>query len=356
LKEITVPEDTYYDKIYQDVSVGNAPDLANFGDQNLAQFIDAGLLEPLDDYIEKAGFSVADWVPAANLAKGKDGKTYAVIFQSNPRALVYNKEMLEAANLTVPTNLDEFLAAVRALRNTEKQTFGFVLPSKPGEAAATYFESTSFFKGFGADYFRDGKPSVDTPEMKNALRVYKSLYDEGLIPRGVARNDYRQLFARGKIAMYVTGPFVFGMADEIDPEVGKQLQATTMPFPGGKTAALTVFLGVPKDAQNKQLATDFLMLMLEDKWQRRNVELVKVITARRGMAGDFAKTHSWYSAFEKAAETAESFAPAGFEKHGSEIAKIVSQRIEVMLSTNASADETAVQMQADLEEFAASAN
>ncbi|TIX53115.1 MAG: hypothetical protein E5V33_27340, partial [Mesorhizobium sp.] len=75
--------------------------------------------------------------------------------------------------------------------------------------------------GFGGGYFKDGKPSANSPETIAALRFYKQLFDENLIPRAVETGVYRDMFAHGKVGMYATGSFIASVVEGADKDVYK---------------------------------------------------------------------------------------------------------------------------------------
>jgi hypothetical protein len=62
---INVPISAFWDKQYTDVTAGNPPDIVTLFDPHIVTFLEAGLLEPLNPYLEKAGFSLKDFVPTA---------------------------------------------------------------------------------------------------------------------------------------------------------------------------------------------------------------------------------------------------------------------------------------------------
>src|SRR5262249_44170109 len=156
--------------------------------------------------------------------------------------------------------------------------------------------------GFGGGFFKDGKPNATAPETIAALRFIKSLHDEQLIPRGMEVNAYRQLFIEGKVGMYSTGAFFAASVASGNKETFAHLHAIPLPFPSGKTISITVFLGVPKAARNKDLAARLLMRMLKDDIQERIVTVGKTVPGRVGMIpASFAVDNKWFKAFEQAA-------------------------------------------------------
>lgn len=348
---INIPFAAFWDKQYADVTAGTPPDIVTLFDPEIRGYIEAGLLEPLDLYLEAAGYSLDDFQATAVLAE-EDGHIYAVPNQLNPRALFYNKALLAEVGLEPPTDVDEFLAAVEALREPETQQFGFATASKPGNPSLMYIETTPIFVGFNGGFFNDGAPNVTSPAMIEALTLYKRLYDDRLIPRGVDTSTYREMFAQGKVAMYASGAFIAGAVELANQEIFEDLAAVPLPFPAGESMSITVFLAIPKGAPNKDAAAEFLMTMLEDQWQQRLVEIVKAYPARKGFVTDqFLAENPWFQAFETAARTASSYAPEGVEQYGPEIMKIIADHLENMLFNDVVPEKVAEELQVELEQF-----
>ena len=353
VKNVTVPIAVFWDKQFADVASGNPADIATLYDPDLRAYIEADMLEPLDSYLAAAGISVDKLVPTERLAQ-KGGKTYAIPYTLNARALFYNGKLFREAGLQPPANVDEFMAAVRKLRKPEAQQFGYATISKPGAANLVYIEIMPIVMGFGGGFFKDGKPSANTPETIAALKFIKTLYDEQLIPRGMDTTTYRQLFVQGKVGMYATGSFFAGVVASGDKETYASLGARPLPLPTDKTMSLTAFFAIPKGAKNKDVAGKLLMRLLKEDIQASIVTTGKTYPGRIGMVpASFVQENPWFKAFEQASLTARSYAPEGVEQYGNEIVKIVAEHVEAMLFTGVSAEDTGNNLQKALTAFMA---
>ncbi|TIR48668.1 MAG: sugar ABC transporter substrate-binding protein [Mesorhizobium sp.] len=353
INDAFVPISVFWEKQLSDVINGNAPDIVTLYDTDVRAYIERGLLEPLDEQLKAAGFNSTDLVPSRKLAE-KGGKLYAVPWVTNARALFYNEKLFNDAGLKPPTNVDEFYAAAKALTDPEARQFGFALPAKPGSGNTMYIEIMPLIAGFGGGFFKDGKPSADSPETIAALKLYQRLYAENLIPRGVDLVNYRNMFAQGKIGMYASGSFMASVTANANPEVYKNLRAEVLPFPGHQTISVNVFFGIPKTAKNKELAAKVLMRMLSDDMQLKIAQAGKAHPGRKDvLPASFFDQNPWFKAFQEATQTAKSYAPEGAEQYGDEIVKIVTANIEAMLFNNVSPEETAARIQTALTDFMA---
>jgi len=334
---------------------GHPPDIATLYDPDIRAYIERDLLEPLDDVLKDAGVAPDGLVPTAQLGI-KAGRVYGIPMQVNVRALYYNSTLLAEADIAnPPKNLADFMAAVRALRKPDKQQFGFATISKPGNVGVSFVDVMPIVVGFGGGFFADGKPAATAPVNVAALKFLKQLYDEGLIPRGTDVNAYRQMFQDGKVAMYVSGPFMAAATEQRSPETYRALRTTLLPFPGdGRTIAVTVFWAIPKGAQNPDLAKRFLTTLLEDRWQKSIVKWIKASPARKNMiTPEFTDQYPWYGGFLRSIPLATSYAPQGAEQYGAEVAKVVMDHIEGMLFTGIAPDDAATNMQKALQALVA---
>jgi multiple sugar transport system substrate-binding protein len=353
VRNITIPQAAFFDKQFADVAAGNPADVATLYDPDIRAYIEADLLEPLDDYYATAGINIDTLIPTRALAQ-KNGKIYGVPFQINARALFYNEKLLQDVGLQPPKDFAEFQSAIRKLRKPEAQQFGYATVSKPGNSPVFYVEIMPIVVGFGGGFFKDGAPNATAPETIAALKFLKSVYDEQLIPRGMEINAFRQMFIEGKIGMYATGGFFAGSIANGNKETFANLNAIPLPFPSGKTIAITVFLSVPKAAKNKELAARLLLRMLKDGMQQTIVAVGKTVPGRVGMIPTgFVQENRWFRAFERAALTATSYAPQGVEQYGGEIVKIVVEHVEEMLFKNTPVEESAGRLQKALGDFIA---
>jgi len=350
----TVPFAEYHDKIYAELMAGNPPDIVVPYDPQIRQYIEADLLEPLNPWLEEAGYNLDSFYPIARMAE-KDGQIYAIVYGINPRVLMYNKVMFEKAGLNVPTNVEDFMKAIRTLRDPQKGQFGFATMAASGAASSTYLEIMPIIVGFGGSFVKDGRANATAPETIAALQFIKDLYDEQLIPIGQDFLVYRDMLCAGKVASLTIGGFIYGTCEAKNPEVASQLSAAPLPFPGGGTISVNTFWAIPRDAKDKDAAARFLMKLLEDKWQRLVPEHTIAIPARPGMVSDtFLRENPWFQALVDVADKAVSYAPGGAEQYAPEIMEIVVKHYQSMLFQNLPAEEAAKNMQTELEKYLAS--
>jgi multiple sugar transport system substrate-binding protein len=151
------------------------------------------------------------------------------------RVIFYRSDLLARAGYdSVPRTWDGWLAAMRALKaQMGRDRWPILLPTNewPQPVALAFQAGSPLLKGgdrYGA--FRD-------PEFRRAFELYISLYREGLAPAlGATQiSNVFDEFARGNIAMYITGPWNLG---EFKRRLPDSLQGRwgTAPLPGPAAA------------------------------------------------------------------------------------------------------------------------
>ena len=149
--------------------------------QEVQQFIQNGYLAEVSDLLADEEFDSADFISAAlgGYAQNgaNDGKYYGVPLVTERQVLFYRKDLLEKANLEVPTNLDELMAAAEALDGIEDGVVGFTGRGK-GNPAVTQF--STYLYSFGGDFidFETNKATINTPEAVAAFEYYGKLLRE----------------------------------------------------------------------------------------------------------------------------------------------------------------------------------
>ncbi|PID97898.1 MAG: Tat pathway signal sequence domain protein [Actinobacteria bacterium] len=153
-----------------------------------------------------------------------DGKTYGLPLNSNNLALYYNKELLNAAGMEVPTTWDELKAVAKA--TTKDDVSGLAISAVKNEQGT--FQFLPFVWQTGGELNTYDKSGAE------ALTYLKSLLDDGSMSPAVAnysQEDARTQFAAGKVAMMFNGPWELQNLGDLPFEWG------VAPLPKGQAAA-----------------------------------------------------------------------------------------------------------------------
>ncbi len=238
---VTLEENVLRQRVTTDITTkGGQFDVMTIGMYETPIWGKNGWLVPLDDL--SADYDVGDLLPAMRDGLSYDGTLYAAPFYGESSMIMYRKDLMEKAGLTMPDAPDwKFVAeAARAMTDKAGETYGICLRGKAGWGENMAF-LTTLANSFGARWFdEDWKPQFDSPEWKAAIDFYLDLMaDAG--PPGASGNGFNEnlsLFQQGKCGMwidatvaasFVTNPKDSTVADKVGfalaPDDGKGKRA-----------------------------------------------------------------------------------------------------------------------------------
>jgi len=228
LNWVTLEENVARQKMTTDVATkGGQFDVLTIGTYEAPIWAKKGWLAPLDKL--GADYDVDDLLPAIRAGLSYDGKLYAAPFYGESSYIMYRKDLMEKAGLTMPDKPTWEFIRQAADKMTDKAAgvYGVCLRGKPGWGENMAF-LTAMSNSFGARWFNEEwEPQFNSPEWKDALNFYVSLMKaDG--PPGASSNGFNEnlaLFSDGKCGMWidatVAGGFVTNAAkSKISDKVG----------------------------------------------------------------------------------------------------------------------------------------
>jgi sorbitol/mannitol transport system substrate-binding protein len=218
LEWVTLEENVLRQRVTTDIATkGGAFDVLTIGTYEVPIWAKQGWLLPLENL--GADYDVDDILPAIRGGLTVDGKLYAAPFYGESSMVMYRKDLMEKAGLTMPDAPTwEFIAdAARKMTDRAADINGVCLRGKAGWGENMAF-LTATANSFGARWFDESwKPQFDQPEWKQTLQFYVDLMkDAG--PAGASSNGYNEnmaLFQQGKCGMWIDATVAAGAL--IDP-------------------------------------------------------------------------------------------------------------------------------------------
>ncbi|NBB97767.1 MAG: extracellular solute-binding protein [Alphaproteobacteria bacterium] len=137
---------------------------------SIVPLMNAGLLRPLDDLVEKHGASLQ----SSQLVR-IEGQVMAVAFMANAQHMFYRSDVLEQAGVAAPTTLDEVLAAAEAIQSQGIMEHPVAIVSGAGWNLAQ--EYVNLYLGHGGSFFEPGSaaPAINNEAGLAALEALKGL-------------------------------------------------------------------------------------------------------------------------------------------------------------------------------------
>ena len=207
---------------------GNAaPDILNI--DLFAAYQDEGLLLPAKDYVSDETY--AKLYPAFLDQSVVDGTVWAIPDLASARAMYYNKDILDAAGVEVPTTWDELKAACEKIKAYDSSIYpwGIDMTTDEGQAAAAYYIWNN-----GGDFTdADGNWTLNSPENVEAVEYAVGLVNAGLTnsdPANETRYTLQDLFGAGQLAMMI-GPNSIPTYIAVDKEPDEVINYGTAPIP-----------------------------------------------------------------------------------------------------------------------------
>ncbi|KAA0101136.1 sugar ABC transporter substrate-binding protein [Mycolicibacterium sp. P1-18] len=149
----------------------------------MVDFAKANFLQPLDSRIKSTpDYDDADFFKPLTDIATVDGVKYGVPFYNYALGYLYNADDLTAAKLPVPTNLDELVSTSKALKVGDRA--GIAMQPQRGYKIFEEWGNWLFAAG-GSIYGPDGKPTLNTPQAKQALTAYVDTYKTAAPPNSL---------------------------------------------------------------------------------------------------------------------------------------------------------------------------
>jgi len=206
VKLISLPFGETKTQIVANHAAGTIADVVGLNPPWTREFVDLGILEPLDSYMEKdTEFNKSDFFPAS-MAPIK-GKTYLAPYNTLSFFLYYNKDMFKAAGLDVPKNWADIVNAAKKLTDVSANKYGFTLSlSEGGASNGSILSLYPLLYAANGRTLVDGKYSCETDEMVAALNLIKELsQNKSIVPGETVKNDAMMVeeFSLGNIGMMI---------------------------------------------------------------------------------------------------------------------------------------------------------
>lgn len=278
----------FWDKLDTSIASNDAPDIFALTNTNLSKYVEADAIIPLDDYIDiedvKNNYSPLQTEDALNC--GKDGKTYCLITDMGFYLPMYRPSVLEKAGISeyakTPEEFVEMTKKLSALENVN----GYASMINPGNWSEGSIDLSIWIIGLGGHYGKDGKPTLNSPEVIKAVTYLKELYDADVMVKETDKGTYRKMFATGNIGTLIDGQFLYSMACGWDPTLTDDYEVADLPFPTQHSAAFFEGLSVSKSSKYPAEAAKFIEFLCSKEQQQKLVDITGFGTARSDIFAD----------------------------------------------------------------------
>ncbi|SFN39944.1 ABC transporter substrate-binding protein [Mycetocola miduiensis] len=269
----------------------------NFG-YATASLASKGVLEPLDEYIERDDYDLSDFIKPAMDQAVYDGKTYAIPLGVHTHQLMYNKTLLAEAGITEPpTTIEEWAEMIPKL--TKKDEAGNITQLGYGQVdAPRSFVSLAFMMGGSFWGEGDEAPAPNNDGTQAALDFY---YDTVIEPNGADRvqtfmSGFGELYSpehpfyKGQIATHIDGANQVTMIEQLAPDL--DYGVVPIPHPeahperAGTSEITNSTYFIPSNSKHKDEAWEFMKYLLDNEPLGNFTKAISNLPARQSLASD----------------------------------------------------------------------
>jgi sorbitol/mannitol transport system substrate-binding protein len=277
VKYTVLDEGTLREVTTRDVAAGGKQfDVAMIGMYEAPQFGKSGNLVDLTPQAKAdASYNYNDLIPAVRNGLSADGKLYASPFYGESSFLMYRKDVLKKAGLTMPKHPTWPQVAQIAQKVKTSNMAGICLRGKPGwgDLGASL---TTVLNTFGATWWSakpDGsidKAQINTPPFKQALQFYVNLV-KGSGEKDAANSSFNECLSQykdGKVAMWYDATVAASNLEASDsPVKGKNGYVAAPTFKTPQSGWLWSWaLAIPKTSSKEDLAWKYVSFATGPKY------------------------------------------------------------------------------------------
>ena len=263
----------YNDALQTQLLSGGGPDIFWIDAYTINQYINLDVLEPLTDF-NTEGFITNMLAPFYS-----DNTLYAVPKDFSTLALFYNKDMTEAAGITIRDNMtwQEFTNNAAKLTTSSVVGLGAVF-----ELARLHY----MLQSDGSTIEVNGNPNITNRNVYYILNELIKLRDNKymITPTDAGKGWLGELFGAEMVAMAVEGPWSYSYLKESFPNLNFGIvQVPKNPNGSESTAAYTVGYGINKNSQNKEWAKTFIEFATSEEGMKIPTEKASLLPVRNSL-------------------------------------------------------------------------
>ena len=210
VKVTIIPAANFVQKLGTATASGAGPDVASIDLVYAPYFASKGALRDITDLTNSLKYKSS--LSPSHMNQGKyNGKQYALPFSAEASAVYYNKDLFKKAGIAAPPKtFEEFRADAKKITALGNGIHGFTFAGACGGCNVFEFAPHIWASG-GTVLSSDGKKAtLDTPQVADALNLYRDMVQDGSVPSAAKTDAGTQqipLFTSGKVGMVTLGAF-----------------------------------------------------------------------------------------------------------------------------------------------------
>ncbi len=273
---VFLPENTLRERVPKDIaSEAGHYDVVAIGPYEAPIWASRGWLTRLDGYAAQGDYDMGDFIPTVRKSLSYNGGQYAVPYYGESSFLMYRKDLLAKADLTMPTKptWPQVAALAAKLHDPGHGVAGICLRGGPGWGNLLMPLNTVILTFGGRWYDEHWNPRLTSPETKAAVRFYVDLIRRHGQPRAAESGPAECLatMRQGRAAMWYDSTALAGSLE--DPSHSKVAgKLGYAPAPVMSTAhsgwLWAWSLAIPVTARNPHAAWEFVSWATSKRYQK----------------------------------------------------------------------------------------
>lgn len=341
----------YDQKVQTMIAGGTPPDIMMIA-ENYQAYAAKNQIIPLDDLIAKHGLDLSErYSDDIAALMSYNGQQYGLTDRAGAMVLFYNKDLFDAADVAYPDGTwtqADLLEAAKKLTIKEGDTtvqWGYY-PSSwwPQWMQLVYQNGGSLFDD-------NGKPTFDTPEVRDALKYLNDLtFVHGAAPTPAEIADLGNpgpdpLFAQGKIAMETTGFWNINSLSNVE-----EINWDISPIWGVTNAFFNGFT-IVKDSKHQEEAFKVIEALTSLEAQMPIIEHGQDAPATKAALTHESFLNATYGGkqINMAAFSESSIYDQPLNPKWNEMMKAIDDKLAIYFNNQATVEDTTKQIQAELE-------
>ncbi|KRC78962.1 extracellular solute-binding protein [Sphingomonas sp. Root241] len=227
-----------YDQLTAQLAANDAPDLVTMHGSVIPDYQARNLLEPLDADLTAIGAPPASFTNAARAAVTVGGHAWGLPIDTWAPLWHINMNLFRKAGLVqggkpiLPRSPEELFAQARQFR--ERTGKPYLVQGAANEYAGFTRNFYTFVMQQNGTLFRNGRANFRTPEGRNALQLFKTIYERDFTTKNQDYSAAVAGFLNGDGGVFLVGTWMVGTFDAKSRESTGALANggyTVMPYP-----------------------------------------------------------------------------------------------------------------------------
>ncbi|WP_210316269.1 extracellular solute-binding protein [Devosia oryzisoli] len=286
VKQTTFPYADYQTRVVAAKVAGQGPDVLQLFYGWTDQFVNGGLIQPLDPAVFPHEEIEKDFFPIVSAMKRGDDY-YGLPTAVRSLALFYNKAIFEEAGIEPPQNLEELLAAAEA--TTQRDGGGNItragITLDMGGQDHHWWREVLVRQNGGEPYDAEGNVAYNDEAGAAALKFYTGLQTEHKVGLAGFMDEGQAAFRAGMAAMTIDGTFRLGAFADNPFEWGVvELPADANGMRSNYSSYFANAIGATAQGEELEAAQKFLTYITSPEAMQIWLDVVGELPARRDVA------------------------------------------------------------------------